>query len=313
MNLHDTKTPYIALSSKVLTIGRKVPLLAAIRLYALGKISSPLPLTITDTASPYQKRQLKDTRLELETRNVIFEGSGSWDLIPIASEDRVLIPAQYDYSLLSYGELKTLIACHARCRYSRESFRFQATQRLLAKEAGLTERRLRDALGQLEQRRLVIVKKLWRESQITLLDPKSGIELYFIGKFYRDQLDRMLVHERYEQCLASYDSTGSLGKGSGPVNNFPVVCPFCKSRSSRQGTMRIYSADGEDSWFCHACKRSGTSASLWHKLMWWNDRGDWRKVMAGLTADEDMLAPTQTAAIDFAEIEKDLMEETVQQ
>ena len=262
----------------VLKVTGKVALLAAVRVY---RDESTATLIEDDQTSRYHRRKLSEVRWELQRRNVITE---SLEMLETEREDRVALPRDCDYQSLSYAGLKTLIACYARARYSRESFRFTCTQDQLAKNAGLSPFRLRGALRQLESKELIATEKLWREgTRIMLLDPetRSGCPLYYLRQLYAERLDAIPVHDRYKTCLAQYDRRGHLGNIREPVSNYQVVCPFC-TRPDPKGSMRINTGEDNDGWFCFKCKRSGNSARLWARLQWRIGKEDWRSVLNAL-------------------------------
>jgi hypothetical protein len=275
VNLFDARIPYFVVPQAVVSLTSKIALLAALRVYREGSAVS----LVEPAASRYRTRKLSDVRWELQRRGLITEALGLAEI----ADDRVSLPVGCDYTKLSMGGLKTLIACYARARYSRDAFRFTCTQDQLATDAELSPQSLRDSLVQLRNQELIAVEKIWREgSRITLLDPEfpSGCPIYYIGKWHRDQMDAIPVHERYVVCLAQYDPRNQLKDVCGPVTNYRVVCPFCPRPDWKKGTLRINTAAECDGWHCHCCKRSGDSARLWVKLKWRAGKNDWRSVMA---------------------------------
>jgi hypothetical protein len=290
MNLHDCCIQYFPAPLEVLQLHSKASLLTALQIYRWRDINA---ITVDGRIrTPYQKRQQENILFDLFQHGVITETVDGPQLQPVAESksnaaDRVILPSLCDYTSLSLGAIKVLIACYAHCRNKREHFRFTCTQEQLAKEAQLSERKVRDALKALEDSNLILIEKQWRNgTRITLLDPEmpSGVELYHLGRFYQSRLDEIPIHDRYKMMLEDFDSKGHLRNVKSPVQNYRVVCPYCP-HPERKGTLQFDSTDEGDFWTCHKCGKRGNSARLWASLERWKTRKDWRSVIAKAEAD----------------------------
>ncbi|WP_172838361.1 hypothetical protein [Terriglobus roseus] len=233
--------------------------------------------------SSYQRRQRQDVLASLERAGVIAESydTDAYELLQLAdtTKDRITIPAQFDYSSLSLVALKTALACHAAARYSRTPFRFIATQRELAKQAGVSEFRLRTALAELQQKHYLHAVKLWRQgTQVTLHEPGSDVPLYYLGEYQQQRVDTLPVYDRYRYLLAKFDPKQKLEQTTGPVHGYRTHCPFCKC--STDPTFAFTSEEDDDHWQCHNCHRSGDSYRLWAMLSNWREDNDWRQIVA---------------------------------
>jgi hypothetical protein len=133
----------------------------------------------------------------------------------------------------------------------------------------------------LQSNRLINIKKNWKAaSTILLLDPESGTELHWLGRFFQQRLDGIPVFDRYKQLLKDYDPRDSLRQCRGPVLKLEIHCPFCKRRDGwRSFTFEVDETNGIDWWKCFKCKRSGDSARLWAKLEPWMGKADWRSLL----------------------------------
>lgn len=159
------------------------------------------------------------------------------------------------------------------------------TQTELATVAGIAERRLRDALKQLEAVYLLRITKVRkarsetaRITKIILLEPGSGIELNVLGDYHLEQASKIPVHDRYKCLLSDLDPKDKLKDIHYGVSGYSVCCPFC--RSKRGPTFRFNSTEEDDHWKCFNCRRSGRSDYLWARLCNWSEILDWRKIMA---------------------------------
>ena len=278
MNLFDCGIPYTSVSSLAFKTNSKIAILAAIDAYKAGELLPTIPHRQEHTA--YRTRKRRDVQAELQRIRILTDGLA---LEPIAPEARITLPSFCRYEGLSLAALKTYITCFSLCRYSREAFRFSATQEEMAGIARLSDRRLRDGLHELEQGRLILTRKVWRNPiVITMLDPsgESAVELYSLGDFYRRRMDSIPVHDRYKTMLGPWDPRGQLKDVSGPVANYQTRCPFCLSRES---CLQFDSTDEGDHWVCHRCGLKGDSARLWVKLEPWRSRVHWQAVLQSTT------------------------------
>lgn len=306
LNLFDCRIPYTALPESVLDLTSKVSLVMALEIYRLGSVSAlegALDKDLNLSLSPYERRKRSEVARELLRRGVIVRAEqaekaeqaehGSqlkyarYALVDLdmkkdrsLAKDRLVIPAQFDYRSLSVASIKLLLALHSLTRYSRTPFRLELTQTELASKTRLAEKSVRTALKELAEARLIKTEKLWRAAtRITLLDPESGVELYFIGQFHRERLDRIPVFDRYKQCLQNFDPRSQLGNERGPVVKGTVCCPFCKG-NKRTFVFEADELQGIDRWTCFKCKRSGDSSQLWAKLSTWIGKINWRTALA---------------------------------
>jgi hypothetical protein len=302
MNLADCRVPYIALPIAVLKLRGKTELLHAIELYHFKTTDSPSPLMreslFAGSMSPYQRRQRREVLSSLERAGVIreCEDSDAFELLPLAdtTKDRITIPAQFDYASLSLVAIKAALACHAEARYSRTPFRFITKQVDLAKKAGITERRLRDALAELERKHYLRAAKKWRDgTQITLHEPGSDVPLYYLGEYQQQRVDVLPVCERYRLLLAKYDPKQKLVDIKGPVRSYRVFCPYCKCHRDNSPTFTFTSEDDDDRWACYNCRRSGDSYRLWARWSNWPEQTDWKTIIA------DICSPPSAADFTF--------------
>jgi hypothetical protein len=227
---------------------------------------------------------------------------GFLELVTLENENSVSIP-KFDYSQLSATAIKLLIACHAevRNRPKREAFRFVATQPDLAKMAGISEKEVTDALRQLErfcflerwphnQRRQYVRKKIkprlaslkrrnpaeYRKlmrkvvkrygaggTKITLLDPGSGADLFWLGTYFAARESSLPPMLRYQMCLESHDPKGTLSTVCTELRNYLLNCPFCRAHKKFSIT---YTEEGADHWKCFNCGEAGDSLRLVHML-----------------------------------------------
>jgi len=180
-----------------------------------------------------------------------------------------LLPAKLDYEKLSYAGQKTIIACYQQSKHSRTPFRITCTREHLADAAHLSLPHLRKALKELEAKRLLQVRQLWRKGiQLSLLDPEydSGTPLYWIATFNRDRLETVPPLSWYKLLLHDQNI-------SGDAENLSLDCCFCGTRNK----LRVNTVD--DKWYCHSCKRGGDHKRLWGLLHFFIDRHDWREAL----------------------------------
>lgn len=249
--------------------------------------------------SLYQRRQRTQDLLALERAGVLRRGEqgGVLELVSLDNESSVSI-IRFDYSKLSATAIKLVIACHAtiRNRPRKDAFRFVATQPELAKMARVGERRITDALRQLsqlhfletwphnerkryalrirkrfaslERRDLAAYRRLMRKTakryeaggtQITLLDPGSGVELFWLGTYHAARQARLAPMQRYQMCLQSHDPKGTLSCADCySLRNYLLTCPFCGAHKKFSMTC----TEEEDRWNCFHCKEAGDSLRL---------------------------------------------------
>jgi hypothetical protein len=289
MNLHDCGVVYTPLPATVRTLRTKASILYALDIYRTGSVVS---LSHGPTRTPYQQRKLRDIAYELVRANVIAETERGLELLPIDMEknrqlalDRITIPAKADFVRLSVSALKVLLTLHWLHRYSRSPFQMELTQQQLARHAGITERRITDAIAQLIKCRLLKTSKQWKKpSKFTLLEPESGVELYYLGDFYRRRLQGMPVHDRYKNILSEFDPRDKLKDIRLGVSGYTVHCPLCTRKGSKP-TLRFSSLEDDDRWKCFKCGRSGDSARLFARCERWVHRTSWRSMMAMVLPD----------------------------
>jgi hypothetical protein len=155
----------------------------------------------------------------------------------------------------------------------------------------------RKALKELESKRLIEVRQLWRKGvQISLLDPEygSGTPLYWIAMFNRDRLEGIPAYEWYRTLL--HDPNIPIETrhewDSRETDYTLPVCPFCGRRKSLRLTLILNpekSGYEKDAWFCHGCKRGGDVRRLWGLLHFYIDRHDWREALMRKEVGEDTL------------------------
>ena len=288
MNLHDCAVPYTALPESVLSLNSKVSILTAIALYRTGNVAILEDNTANGSKmTRYQVRQLSEIRDEFVRKGVVIETEDGLQLHPLdmmadrtLAKTRIVLPSRFDYRTLTLTALKVLLACYSITRYSRTPFQFTVNQRELADRANVSEKSARDALRQLEDSRLLRAVKKWKTgSKITMLEPESGVELFYIGQYYKERADRVPVFDRYKYLLSDLDPKDKLKDTRGPLRSYYVFCPFCKS--NRKGTsFQFDSTDEGDHWRCFNCHRSGKSDRLWARLANWEHRTDWRQIIA---------------------------------
>lgn len=276
MNLYECRIAYTLVPPQLLKLSSRIAVLTALDHYR-GLYAAKTP------DSPYRKRKFRETQRELLDKSILAEDSnGEFELNPILTADQVSIPTDLDYAALKLCSIKTLVAAYSRSRYSREAFRFTCRQEELAASAHLSERKLRDALSQLEEKRFISVSKKWRQgSQFTLLDPACGTPLYEIGMFYREHMDRIPHTDRYKLILKHCDPRGHLETLNGYVRGYMTVCPYCKYPKA---TLRFSATETEDYWKCFRCNRGGDSARLFAAFLWKLDKPDFKATFASIEA-----------------------------
>jgi hypothetical protein len=207
----------------------------------------------------------------------------------VQAHDRsFMLPAKLDFNALSYAAKKTLIACYQKSKYSRTPFRITLTREELAETAHLSVLHLRKALKELQQKRLVHIKQLWRQGiQVSLLDPEyeSGTALFHIAQFHSMKFASIPAYQWYRLLL--HDKSIPMDtRHEWDARELEYVlqsCPFC----GRQKTFRItlilkenkYEYD-KDAWYCHGCKRGGDTKRLWGLLHFYLDRPDWKAALS---------------------------------
>lgn len=281
MNLFDCGISYTAIPETVLSLRSKVSILAAVTIYQQGSLVS-LERDTATTLTAYQRRNRSEIAGELVRRGVIAETEDGLRLLHLEnSPHRIVIPAKCDFSCLSMNSLRVLLTLHNLNRYSRTPFMFGMTQEELSRQTRIARRRLRDALGQLVAEGLIRIEKHWRAaSAIVLLDPESGCDLYFLGKFFQERLDRIPAFDRYKAVLQDYDPRGQLRNCRGPAGKFEVHCPFCKRQDEwRSLAFEVDELEGIDRWKCFKCGRSGDSARLYTRLAPWIGRRGWQTLI----------------------------------
>lgn len=204
-----------------------------------------------------------------------------------ADSQSFMLPAKLDFHALSHAAKKALIACYQKAKYSRTPFRIILTRKQLAEVSRLSVRHLRKALVELQDKRLIHIKQLWRKGiQVSLLDPEygSGVALYYIAEFNRMKLDSIPAYQWYRVLLHD-DSipVDTRREWDDRELDYPLqACPFCGRCKTFRITL-ILSADksgyDKDAWYCHGCKRGGDSKRLWGLLHYYIDRHDWREAL----------------------------------
>lgn len=198
-----------------------------------------------------------------------------------------MLPANLDYSKLSHAATKALIACYWKSKRSRTPYRITLTREQLAEHAQLSARHLRKALIELQKKRLVHIKQIWRKGiQVSLLDPEyeSGTALYDIAEFNRMRLNTVPAFEWYRLLLHDKSVPMETRRPWEPGDRDYVVqeCPFCgRSKTFRVTLIQNDTKSGydKDMWHCHGCKRGGDSKRLWGLLHYYIDRKDWRDAL----------------------------------
>jgi hypothetical protein len=266
-------------------------MLAALDIYRLHGISA-----LDHKHTSYRDRQLYEVKTELIEKGVILESETGLQLQSLDMEAdrslakyRLVMPSHFEFSVLTLTSLKILISIYLDVRYSRTPFRIVRTHEELAERAGVALRGVGKALTQLAEHRLLYAKKVWQKAtQISLLDPESGVSLYHAAMFYVDRLDKISVPMRYGIVLSRYDPTGKLTMdGGGPMTGYTVNCPFCKAHKK----LRFNSTDEDDGWHCFACKAGGDSARLFARISAWPEQDD-RRTLAEVFRDAGMTPDT---------------------
>lgn len=198
-----------------------------------------------------------------------------------------MLPTNLDFSKLSHAATKTLIACYWKSKRSRTPYRITLTREQLAEAAQLSLPHLRKALIELQKKRLVDIKQLWRKGiQISLLDPEyeSGTALYHIAEFNRMRLNTVPAFEWYRLLL--HDPTIPVDtRHEWDARELDYVvqdCPFCHRSKKFRVTLILAENKAsyeKDAWYCHGCKRGGDSKRLWGLLHYKIDRQDWRDAL----------------------------------
>lgn len=347
MNLTDCGVRFIRLPDGILQLHRKVELIQTINLYRLYDPDRRVRIAVREVAgtdspipeTPYQRRQRAETLMALERARILRQSdkAGTLELVPIpaTAEGRILIPFEFEYGNLSAVAIKTLLACHQSTRYRRtaDAFRFTIMQEELAKTAGISVRRLADALGELEKHHLL---ETWSHKQrrhylkeqkgkiavpakkrskpfepgvtITLKEPNSDTPLFFLGQWHMKQVEQLTSMERYKLLLENYDPKGGLAdiRGDATVRGYHVSCPLC----SKEKVFTFTCTEDEDVWHCFNCLRSGNSRTLWAKLNTWKYRTSWRRIIPAIINQDssEIVEPGMDSDgwHSFAELEKEL-------
>jgi DNA-binding MarR family transcriptional regulator len=281
VNLFNCGIAYTAIPETVLSLRSKVNILAAVTIYRQGSLLS-LERGGLPNITPYQRRKRSEVASDLVRSGVIAEAEDGLRLLDLAdSPHRIVIPARCDFQRLSMNSLRVLLSLHHLNRYSRTPFMLGMTQDELSRKTDIAKRRLRDALTPLVAEGLIRIEKHWKAaSAIVLLDPESGCDLYFLGKFFQERLDRIPCFDRYKAILADYDPRDSLRHCRGPAGKFEVHCPFCKRQDGwRSLAFEVDELSGIDRWKCFKCGRSGDSARLYTRLAPWVGRRGWQTLI----------------------------------
>lgn len=237
----------------------------------------------------------KALRTVLELQNGVLDtvpAKMQHELGPLAAKVKAnsksfMLPANLDFNKLSYAATKALIACYWKSKRSRTPYRITLTREQLAEYAELSLRHLRKALIELQKKRLLDLKQIWRKGiQVSLLDPEyeSGTALYHIAEFNRMRLSTIPAYEWYRLLLHDplipKDTRHELDARE--LDYVVQECPFCgRSKKFRVTLILNESKSGynKDMWYCHGCKRGGDSKRLWGLLHYYIDRQDWREAL----------------------------------
>lgn len=281
MTLWDCAIQYFIVPQQLILLDTKAALLTAIGIYKTGIIPALENKGYGRANNRNQRRKLSDNIAELGRKHLITE---AMTVPEIATDYRLVLPYKVDYSTISFAGLKVYLACLNHCRYTREKFRFSCTQEELAGYAKLSSRSIRDGLRELEDRLLLKTKKVWQEpTRITMLDPEgSGVELFFIGDYFKRKMDVVPVFARYQFLLSHYDPRLHLENIREAPGSYQVCCPLCKSKDR---TLQFDPTDTGDHWICHQCDRSGDSVRLWALLTNWREKENHRKDLCNLVPD----------------------------
>jgi hypothetical protein len=260
MNLLDCSIPYFHTVPEILTLRPKA-------LQAALEVHSGNSDTVPD-------------RMQHELGNLAGSVTGR--------SHSFMLPTKLDFNALSYAGKKTVIACYQKAKYSRTPFRIKLTREDLAEAAHLSVLHLRKALRELQDKRLVDIKQLWRQGiQVSLLDPEhgSGTALYHIAQFNSMKLDSIPVYQWYRDLL--HDKSIPMDTrhewDDRELDYVLQVCPLCgQSKTFRITLILNESKSGydKDAWYCHGCKRGGDSKRLWGLLHFYLDRPDWKAALS---------------------------------
>jgi hypothetical protein len=211
------------------------------------------------------------------------------EFIEPSEYERVMVPSMLNFNKYSVTEIKTLIVCYDVVRGKHDAFTFTMARADLAHRAGISERRMRDALTDLADRQLLRTDTVVTDPgtkdakysiKVTLMDPRpewAGWDLRSVGLYYRRREDSIPAHDRYELILnkPAYSHRGYTDWfPRQPVDNFRMLCPFCKDkkigplrkqRPNPQPTF-ILSSLTKDAWACARCLKHGDSKYLWARL-----------------------------------------------
>jgi hypothetical protein len=259
MNLLDCSIPYFHTVPEILTL-RPNALQAALEVHS----------GISETVPDRMKYELGDLAGSVSGRDGSF-----------------MLPTKLDFNALSYAGKKTLIACYHKAKYSKTPFRIKLTREELAEAAHLSVLHLRKALKELQDRRLVDIKQLWRQGiQVSLLDPEhgSGTALYHIAQFNSMKLDSIPAYQWYRALLhdASIPIDTRHEWDDRELDYVLQACPFCGQQKTFRITLILNQSKSgydKDAWYCHGCKRGGDSKRLWGLLHFYLDRPDWKAVL----------------------------------
>jgi hypothetical protein len=259
MNLLDCSVPYFHTVPEILTLRPKA-------LQVALEVHSGNSDTVPD-------------RVKYELGNLAGNVTGR--------DGSFMLPTKLDFNGLSYAAKKALIACYQKARHSKTPFRIKLKREELAAAAHLSVLHLRKSLKELQNKRLVDIKQLWRQGiQVSLLDPEygSGTALYHIAQFNSMKLDSIPAYQWYRALL--HDNSIPIDTrhewDNRELDYVVQSCPFCgQSKTFRITLILNESKSGydKDAWYCHGCKRGGDSKRLWGLLHFDLDRQGWKDVL----------------------------------
>lgn len=290
VNLYDVKVPSFPLDRKILS-----PSLTPSALHLGVQAYRYRGLRDTEQATRFASRYMTkhersmyaDSVAQLERTDILNE-EGKTQEIPLGKA-RVYIPSELNYSQWNSGELRVYIALYQMVKGS-HWHPFKLTEKLeeIAKVAGCSISSVQSALASLSRRKLIRYSTVWRKgTHIALLDPYNAEwDLSSLGEFYKNHMDNVPVVDRYRECLRVWDPRRRLHE---PCTGLAitVVCPFCKGQ---EPSFRFDCREDRDEWTCHNCGKKGSSAYLWMKLKWNEDRDKWKSMLreARLETQEEM-------------------------
>jgi hypothetical protein len=285
LTLFECRVPYVKISTKLLHVRSRVALRYALQI-AKDKSTRVITTQSSQYFSDYTRRQVAEVRSELLRLQLI---TGRLEYIDPPPYEQLMIPSTLNFNKFTFTEITTLIACFEIIRGKHDAFGFTMTRDELSHRAGISKRRMGEALIALAERHLLRTEDVITNPgtkgakykiSVTLMDPRpewTGWDLKSVGLYYRQREDNLPAHSRYDAILnkPAYSPRGHDNWFPHlPEDNVKTLCPFCKDRQMEslrkrritpQATL-TFSSKTSDHWGCARCGKRGDSKYLWARL-----------------------------------------------